>query len=106
MYIKIVSRYPQHLAVEVSKLYLEAMKKVPDDRSISKPAVRAAVEAADGKFLITAFYTAKPGKLREALDLANERMLIFTKIQGFEYSINVAYEVGEAMKFIGMEAPE
>ncbi len=105
MYIKVVSRYPQHLASEVGKIYLEAMKQVPDDRSISKTVVRA-VEAVEGRFQATVFNQVKPGKLREAIDRANERMLIFTKVVGFEYSINVAYEMGEAMKFIGMEAPE
>ena len=105
MYVKTVSSYPQHLASEVGKLYLEAMNKVPVDRSISKIVVRA-VEAVEGRFQATVFTQVKPGKLREAIDHANERMIILTKIIGFEYSINVAYEIGEAMKFIGMAAPE
>ena len=105
MYIKVVSKYPHHLASEVGKVYVEAMKAVPDDRSITKPVVQAAVEAVDGNFLVTHFAVIKPGKHQEAFDRASERMLHFAKLQGFGYTITFAYQVGEAMKFIGMESP-
>jgi len=106
VYTKIISTYPQHLSEEVGKAYIEAMKKVPDDKSIAKPVIRAAVEATLEGFRVTAFNAVKPGKLREALDLASKRMLIFGKIEGFNYSINLAYNATEAMEFIGMQAPE
>ncbi len=106
MYVKVLSEYPHHLAEEVGKTYIEMRKKYPDDRSIAKPVVRAAVEAVDGMFRVTSFYKVKPGKLEESIDRAVERLLMFANIQGYKYTITVAYEAVEALKFIGMEAPE
>ena len=106
VYIIAIANYPQHLSDEVGKAYIEAMKEVPNDRSISKPVVQAAVQTGPEGFKVTTISSAKEGKLREALDLATKRMLIFAKIKGFRYTIDTAYDAVEAMAFIGMKAPE
>ncbi len=106
VYIKVESIYPPHLADEVGKAFIDAMGKFPDDRTIYKPVVRAAVETTTDGFRVTAFYDVKPGKIRKALDLASNRMLIFAKLKGFKYAITTAYNDIEAMKFIGLAAPE
>ena len=106
VYIIVVLTYPPHLADEIGKTYIEVMGKVPDDRSISKPVVRAAVEATMEGMKVTAIYDVKAGKIKEALDLATNRMLIFAKIKGLRYSLNTAYDATEAMGLLGMTAPE
>ena len=106
VYIIIVLTYPPHLADEVGKTYIEAMGKVPDDRAIAKPTIRAAVEATMEGMKVTAIYDVKAGKIREALDLTSNRMLIFAKIKGLRYSLNTAYNATEAMGLLGMTAPE
>ncbi len=106
VYIISIANYAQHLSEEVGKAYIEAMKEVPGDRSISKPVVQAAVQTGPEGFKVTVISSAKEGKLREALDLATKRMLIFANIKGFRYTIDTAYDAVEAMAFIGMKAPE
>ena len=106
VYIISVSTYPQHLSEEVGKTYIEAMKEVPTDRSISKPIIPAAVQTGPEGFKVTSISSIKEGKLKEALDRANKRMLIFAKLKGFRYTIEVAYDAVEAMGFLNMEAPE
>ena len=106
VYIISISTYPQHLADEVGKKYIEAMREIPTDRSLSKPVVSAAVQTGPEGFKVTSISSIKEGKLKEALDRANKRMLNFAKIKGFRYSIEVAYDAAEAMQFIGMEAPD
>ena len=105
VYIIIVSTYPPHLADEVGKTYIEAMGKFPDDRSIAKPIVMAAVQATSEGIRATSISSIKPGKFREAFDLYSGRMLIFAKLKGFIYSIGLAYDAGEAMNMINMTAP-
>ena len=105
VYIHMVSTYPPHLAQEVGKVYIEAMGKFPDDRAIAKPVVMAAVYTVPEGIRATGISSVKPGKLREALDLYSGRMLVFAKLEGFKYTIDIAYDAGEAMNLIGMTAP-
>jgi hypothetical protein len=48
----------------------------------------------------------KPGKLEEAWELGQKRMVMFIEIEGFEYSIEVQSTAAEALARIGMSAPE
>lgn len=105
VYILVVSTYPPHLAEEVGKVYIEAMGKFPDDRAIAKPVVMAAVHTVPEGIQATSLSQVKPGKIREAFDLYSGRMLVFAKLKGFKYTIDVAYDAGEAMNMIGMTAP-
>ncbi|MHA1473309.1 MAG: hypothetical protein ACTSQW_09460 [Promethearchaeota archaeon] len=106
VYIIVVATYPPHLAAEVGKVYIEAMGKFPDDRSIVKPVVLAAIQSTSEGIRATSISSVKPGKLKEAFDIYGNRMLIFGKLAGFLYSVNVAYDAGEAMSMVGMTAPE
>jgi hypothetical protein len=48
----------------------------------------------------------QPGKVKEAMDLSSNRLLLIANdIEGFRYSINVAYDLVEAMPFVGLQAP-
>jgi hypothetical protein len=98
--------WPPGKSEEVGKLYLEAMQKFPDDKSIVKPVIQAAVwPVKKGMHSITVS-SAQPGKVREAMDLSSNRLLLLANgIEGLRYSINVAYDLVEAMPFVGLKAP-
>ncbi|MFX1276759.1 MAG: hypothetical protein ACFFBP_17055 [Promethearchaeota archaeon] len=106
VYIVIESWYPAAKAVEVGKLYLEVMKKYPDDRSIGKPIVQSAVNSEREGIHVIHISEIKPGKIREALDMASNRMIMLASIEGFKYTQRLYYTIVEAMPFIGLQAPE
>ena len=97
--------YPASKASEVGKTYFEAMKKFPDDKTVSKPIVRTAIRATKDGFHNITVSIIKPGKVREILDMAHGRFLIFGAIEGFKYEVYVAYDLAEALPFVGLEAP-
>lgn len=99
--------WPPGKSEEIGKLYLKAMQKFPDDRSIAKPVIQSAVwPVKKGMHSITVS-SVQPGKVKEAMDLSSNRLLLIANdIEGFRYSINVAYDLVEAMPFVGLTAPE
>ncbi len=81
------------------------MQKYPDDRTISKPVVRSATWAVqEGMHSIT-ISSVQPGKVKEAMDIAHNRLLMVSAIEGFRYQINIAYDLVESMPLIGLTAP-
>ncbi len=97
--------YPPAMADQVGQKYIEIMDKYPDDASIAESLVPAAVKATAEGIKVTAIYSAKENKIKETMDLASNRMLEFRKIEGFRYSIDIAYDAVEAMALLGLEAP-
>ena len=99
--------WPHGASNKVGKLYLEGMKKFPDDKTISKPIIRSAIWAVkDGMFSITVS-AIQPGKVKESMDLANKRLLMLAEsFDGFKFEIHIAYDLVEAMPLIGLAAPE
>ena len=105
MYIVSEHWWPPGKSEEVGKLYLEAMQKFPDDRSIAKPVIQGAVWAVrEGMHSIT-ISSVQPGKVKEAMDISSNRLLVLAAIDGFRYSINTTYDLIEAMPFVGLKAP-
>jgi len=100
------SWFPANKSAEVGKLYLETMKKYPDDNSVAKRVGLGAIWAVkEGMHSIT-IYSIKPGKVKEAMDIASKRTLMLSSIEGFKYQINIAYDVVEAMPIVGLEYTE
>jgi hypothetical protein len=99
--------WPHGASSKVGKLYLEAMKKYPDDKSISKPILRSAIwNVKDGTFSMTVS-AIQPGKVKESMDLAMKRLLMLAEaIDGFKYEIHIAYDLVEGMPLIGLAAPD
>lgn len=99
--------WPSSESEKVGQTWLDAMKQFPEDRSISKPVVQAATWPSDQKMHSITVYSVQPGKVKEAMDLAFKRLLVFSnKIEGWQYEINIAFDSIEAMGVIGLKPPE
>ena len=105
MYMVTEGWFPANKGAEVGKVYLEAMKKFPDDKSIVKPIVRGAFWAAKEGMHSLTVSSIKPGKVKEAMDLATNRMLMLSSIEGYVYITHIAYDLVEAMPLVGLTAP-
>ncbi len=99
--------YPASQAANAGKVYLEALKKYPDDRALGKPILRSGVKMEKEGIHGISVYSVKEGKFKESMDLAVNRMLMFgSAIEGIKMSIDTYYDLTEAMPFVGLTAPE
>jgi hypothetical protein len=99
--------WPHGESSKVGKVYLEAMKKYPDDKTISKPIVRSAIWSEKEGSFSTTISAIQPGKVKESMDLAMKRLLMLAEsIEGFRYEIHIAYDLVEGMPLVGLSAPE
>jgi hypothetical protein len=102
MYIVTKCLYPNDKTKAVAQMYLEAMKKYPDDASVATPIVPAAAHATLQGMTVTVIYEAKKGKLEDAYAIVVKRMVMFYDIQGFQYALEIHLNLEEAMGAIGM----
>lgn len=98
---------PHSKAPKAGKLFLEAVKKFPDDKTLSKNLVNNAVVATKEGYKVVVADEIKDGKLKEYINLANKQLLFFAEnIEGYKYQIEVMSSITEAMAVVGLEAPE
>jgi len=102
MYIFTTSLYPSDKAVEVTKKYLEAITKYPQDNSLGTQIVPAAVVTTLKGIKVVGIIEVKKGKFEDQMATLQKMMAMFHGIQGFEYAIERYSTVEEAMKAIGM----
>ena len=90
---------PHAKASEAGKLFIEASKKYPGDRSLSKVLLNnAKVVSAD---------EIKEGKLKDYLALQNKGLLFIANgIEGYKYQVEVMSSIVEAMDIVGLKPPE
>jgi hypothetical protein len=105
-YIFVCSKFPSHKGPEAAKKFLEQLKKYPDDDSLGENVVNAAVKARTDGIHVVSVSTVKKGKLEDSLARTNEILAMYNEIEGFEYTIEVWSEPGEALATIGMKMPE
>lgn len=99
--------YPISQAENAAKAYLEAMKKFPVDRSLSKPILKSGVKIEKNGIHAIAISSIKEGKVKEAMDIVAKRLIIMSKgIEGMKTSVDVYYDLVEAMPIVGLSAPE
>ena len=99
--------WPHGQSEKVGKIYLDVMKKFPDDKSISKPILRSAIWAVKDGMFSTTVSAIQPGKTKESMDLAMKRLLRMAEsIDGFKYEVHIAYDLVEGMPLVGLTAPE
>ena len=106
MLITVIAYYPPAQAENVGTKFIEVMSRYPDDPTVSEAILHGAVSATAEGLRVIGVLAVKDGKVREAMDLETRRMLAFARdIEGFRYSIDVAYDVMEAMQAIDMKSP-
>jgi len=98
--------YPPSQTEKAGKVYLEAMKKYPEDRALGKPILRSGIKLEKEGIHGIAVFSVKEGKFKEAMDLAVNRMFILGEIEGMRMSIDTYYDLTEAMPFVGLSAPQ
>jgi len=99
--------FPPEHAEKAGKTYLEVMKKYPRDRSISKVLLDSSVSATKNGYKVVSASEVKEGKLVEAIDLANKRLIMFAEeIEGYKYKIEVLSTITEALGVLGLKPPE
>lgn len=105
--IVVQSWYPASQAENAGKAYMEALKKYPEDLSLGKPILRAAVKMIKEGIHAMAITSVKEGKFKEVMDNAVNVSLLNAKfIEGLKTSIDVYYDLAEALPFVGLTAPE
>ncbi len=104
-YIFVYTWYPSHKVEEVVKVYLEMLKKFPEDESLGELIIPAAVNTGCEGLKSLAVTKVKEGKLEDALTRVGTQMVMFQSVEGFEYSIEVWSTVEEAMTAIGKSMP-
>ena len=98
---------PHAKASKTGKLFLEALKKFPDDRSLAKNLLNNAVAATKEGYKVVIADEIKEGKLKEYIALANKQLIFFAEsIEGYKYEIEVMSSLVEAMAILGLEVPE
>ena len=97
---------PHAKASEAGKVYLEALKKFPQDRSLAKDLLDNAVAATKEGYKVVSASEVKEGKLKEYLALANKQLIFFAEsIEGYKYQIEVMSSLIEAMEVLGLKLP-
>ena len=97
---------PHAKASEAGKVYLEALKKFPEDRSLAKDLLNNAVAATKEGYKIVSANEIKEGKLKEFLVLLNKQLIFFAEaIEGYKFQIEVMSSLVEAMDVLGLKLP-
>jgi len=104
-YIFVFTWYPSHKVEEAVKIYLEMLKKFPEDESLGELIIPTAVNTGCEGIKGLAVSKVKEGKLEDALTRTGAQMAMFLSVEGFEYSIEVWSTVEEAMTTIGKSIP-
>jgi hypothetical protein len=98
--------YPNDIATEVAKMYLEAVSKFPPDENLATRLVPSAVKSTPQGIQVMVISEVKKGKLEEALNYGGRSMAMFNNFKGLKYSMDVYMKIEEAMETIGMSLPK
>jgi len=102
MYLIVTTLYPNDKLKETAKMYLNAMKKYPDDASLATPVVQAAARTTIQGVRVISVVDVKKGKFEDAYALVVKRMRMLDNILGLRWVIKPYYNLEEAMKTIDM----
>jgi hypothetical protein len=96
--------FPHAKSSEVAKKNVELIRKYPPDLSIGKIliiGVRATIEG----MKVLAIGEAKKGKVEEFMARLVKLYQEYTNLEGYRYEIETYFDVAEAYKVLGMDAP-
>lgn len=104
-YVLIKTWFPPHKSEEVAKVYLEELKNFPPDRSLGK-SLATAIRSNEKGIMSIEIFDVKEGKLEESINHYQNVQIMYHKIEGFNYEIEVWRTPVEAMALLGMKPPE
>ncbi len=105
-YIIIKTQFPFNKAREVAEHYIEEKKKYPTDKSLRKNILEGALKVSGNVIKSLNVIEVKTGKLDEALIKMQNIMIDYHDIEGYQYEMEVYFNLGEAMGLIGMKPPK
>ncbi len=98
---------PHAKVSEAGKLFIEASKKFPGDRSLSKDLLNNAVAATKEGYKVVSASEIKEGKLKAFIAQLNKTLLFIANgIEGYKYQVEVMSSIVEAMDVLGLKPPE
>jgi len=98
---------PHAKASKAGKMFIEAMKKYPRDRSLNKVLLDNAIAATKEGYKSVSADEIKEGKLNENFALLNKTLLFIANgIEGYKYQVEVMSSIVEALDIIGLKPPE
>jgi len=99
--------FPHAKASEAGNMAIEASKKFPDDKSLSKRLLDNAIAATKEGYKVVIADEIKEGKLKEYLASANKQLIFFAEsIEGYKYQVEVMSSLIEALDILGLKPPE
>jgi hypothetical protein len=105
MLIMVTAWYPPNKNLEVTKKYLEVLKKYPA-KPFEKALVRLAVRSSKKGVVVISIAEAEKGKFEEAFHLAVRRMVEFNSIEGYRHKIETFLTEEEAFMSLGLTPPK
>ena len=105
-YIWVTIYYPTHIRDEVIKKWVEAVRKFPEDPSLSETVVSLANKTTKDGVKVVSIAKVKEGKLQEALMRTGRTLIMFQDIEGFEYKTELYSTIEESMEALGLKMPE
>ena len=98
---------PHAKASEAGKLFIEASKKFPEDKSLSKQLLNNAIAATKEGYKAVSASEIKGGNLNAFITQLNKTLLFIANgIEGYKYQIEVMSSIIEAMDILGLKPPE
>ena len=98
---------PHNKAQKAGNLFIEASKKFPADRTLSKELLNNAVCATKEGYKVVSAREIKDGKLVEYLAYLHKLLLYITeRIEGYKYEVEIYSTIFEAMDVLGLKPPE
>ena len=104
-YVLIKTWFPPHKAEEIAKVYMEELKKYRPDRSLGK-SLATAIRSYECAIMSIEIFDVKEGKLEESINHYQNVQVMYHKIEGFKYVIEIWRTAVEAMALLGMKPPE
>ncbi len=98
---------PHAKASEAGKLFIEASKRFPEDKSLSKQLLNNAIAATKEGYKTVSASEIKEGKLNAFIAQLNKTLLFIANgIEGYKYQVEVMSSIVEAMDILGLKPPE
>ncbi len=98
---------PHAKASKAGEVFIEANKKFPFDRSLSKVLLDNVVNTTIEGYKVVSANEIKEGKLVEFLAQLNKTLRWFAnEIEGYKYKIELYSSLVEAMAVLGLKPPE